>query len=210
MQDEVIQILKKVGAVLEGHFVGTSGRHMAIYVNKDALLVHPAETARIGELFAEKNKSLDIDIVSAPAMGAIILGHWTAYYLSKATGREVLSVYTEKDKEENQIFKRGYDKVVAGKNVLVIEDTTATGLSVGRAIKPVRDAGGNVVQACVIVNRDTKKITSEVVGAPLAWLAEVPAETYAAEECPLCKATVPINTEVGHGAKYLKEHPQKV
>jgi orotate phosphoribosyltransferase len=116
MQEEVISILKKVGAVLtESHFVGTSGRHMSVYVNKDALLPHPVETARIGELFAEKNKELPIEVVVAPAMGAIILGHWTAYYLRMMTGKDVLFVYTEKDKDENQVFKRGYDKMIEGK-----------------------------------------------------------------------------------------------
>lgn len=206
MQDEVIAILKKVGAVItDSHFVGTSGRHMSVYVNKDALLTHPTETGRIGELFAEKNKELPIDVVVSPAMGAIILGHWTAFHLSRMLGREIVSVYTEKDKDENQIFKRGYDKLVEGKNALIIEDTTATGLSVRRTIAPVRDAGANILQACVIVNRDTQNITSETVGAPLAWLTEIPAETFDEAECPLCASGVPINTTVGHGKKYLEK-----
>lgn len=204
MQEEVVAILKKVGAVLtDSHFVGTSGRHMSIYVNKDALLPYTEETARIGELFAEKNKDLPIEVVVAPAMGAIILGHWTAYHLAKITGREIRFVYTEKDAEENQIFKRGYDKLVVGKKALVIEDTTATGLSVRRTVKPVREAGADILRACVIINRDTKNITSEAVGVPLEWLAEIPAETYAPEECPLCKSGVPIDTRVGHGKQFL-------
>lgn len=205
-EQEVVAILKKVGAVITGgHFVGTSGRHMSVYVNKDALLTHPLETSRIGELLAEKNKDLPIDVVVSPAMGAVILGQWTAFHFSKMLGREIASVYTEKDKEENQIFKRGYDKLVAGKNVLLIEDTTATGLSVRRTVKPIRDAGGNILQVCVIINRDTQAITSETVGAPLAWLAEIPAETYDEAECPLCASGVPITTGgIGHGKKFLE------
>lgn len=206
MQEEVVAILKKVGAVLtDSHFVGTSGRHMSIYVNKDALLPHPEETARIGELFAQKNKELPVEVVVAPAMGAIILGHWTAYHLRKMTGKDIRFVYTEKDKEENQIFKRGYDKMVERKKVLIIEDTTATGLSVKRTVEPVHKAGAEILRACVIINRDTKNITSETVGVPLEWLAEIPAETYAEEECPLCKSGVPIDTRVGHGKQYLAE-----
>ena len=206
MQDEVIAILKKAGAVLtDSHFVGTSGRHMSIYVNKDALLPHAEATCRIGELFAEKNADLEPDIIVAPAMGAIILGHWTAYHMSRAKGREIPFVYTEKDKDENQIFKRGYDLMVNEKKVLVIEDTTATGLSVKRTAEPVRAAGGEILRACVIINRDTKNITSESVGVPLQWLAEIPAETYAEEECPLCTSGVPINTKVGHGKKFLEK-----
>lgn len=204
MQEEVIGLLKEAGAVLtDSHFVGTSGRHMSIYVNKDALLAHPLAASRIGELFAEKNKDVSVDVVSAPAMGAVILGQWTAYHLSRLLGKEILSVYTEKDAEENQIFKRGYDKLVAGKNVLVIEDVSSTGLSIGRAVEPVRKADGTVVQASVIVNRDPKSITSEKVGVPLSWLAELPAETYGEEECPLCKKGIPIDARVGHGKQYL-------
>src|SRR5690242_3394313 len=109
MEEELIDFLKRTGALItDTHAVGTSGRHMSIYINKDALLLHPNETGRVGELFAEKNKNLAIDVVVAPAMGAIILGHWTAYHLGRANQKEILSVYTEKDLSENQIFKRGY------------------------------------------------------------------------------------------------------
>ncbi|MCI0597766.1 phosphoribosyltransferase [Candidatus Parcubacteria bacterium] len=205
-QEEVVSMLRKVGAVkTDGHFVGTSGEHMSVYVNKDALLTHPQETSRMGELFATMSKDLPIDVVVSPAMGAIILGHWTAYHLLRITGRPVLSVYTEKDKNENQMFKRDYDKIVEGKNVLLIEDTTATGLSVRRSLKSIVEAGGNVLRACVMVNRDTKNITSEAVGAPLSWLAEIPAETYPEDDCPLCKAHIPIHTTVGHGKKFLEK-----
>ena len=70
MNDEVIAILKKTKAILtDDHFVGTSGKHFATYINKDALYPHTKETSRIGELFAEKNKHLEIDVVAAPALG---------------------------------------------------------------------------------------------------------------------------------------------
>jgi orotate phosphoribosyltransferase len=89
--------------------------------------------------------------------------------------------------------------------VLIIEDTTATGLSVRRTVEPIQKAGADILRACVIINRDTKNITSEAVGVPLEWLAEIPAETYAEEECPLCRGGVPIDTRVGHGKKFLAE-----
>ena len=209
MDQEVLSILKRVGSVItDNHFVGTSGRHMSIYVNKDALFPHTAETSRVCELFAEKNKDLNIDLVVGPALGGIILSQWTAYHLSRITGKEILSVYTEKvltENGEDQVFRRSYDKVVAGKNVLVLEDTTATGGSVKKVVDTVRGVGGNVVQVCVMVNRDSKTINSESIGAPFSWLTELPAETYAEEECPLCEAGVPVNTSVGHGKKFLEK-----
>lgn len=205
MNDEVIQILKKTGAIFtDSHFVGTSGRHMSLYVNKDSLYPHTAETSRIGELFAEKNKDLNIDVVAAPALGGIILSTWTAYHLSKLKNKEILSLYTEKTAENNQVFTRGYDQLVQGKNVLVIEDNVTTGDSVKKVVNSVRSAGGNVVAVCVMFNRDPDNINSDTIGAPFSSLSIIKADSWDEKDCPLCKQNVPINTTVGHGKKYLE------
>lgn len=206
MPNEALELLKQTNAVLtDDHFVGTSGRHMATYINKDALYPHTAAVSRMGELFAEKNRDLEIDIVAAPALGGIILSTWTAYHLSQRKGREILGIYTEKTPDKNQVFTRGYDQLVTGKNVLVIEDLTTTGGSVKKVVESVKAIGGNVVGVSVMVNKNPEEVTSEFVGAPLTWLAELKTETYEASECPLCKANIPINTTVGHGKKYLEE-----
>lgn len=206
MNDEALQLLKDTNALLvDDHFVGTSGRHMNIYINKDALYPHTKQTSRMGELFAEKNKKLAIDVVAAPALGGIVLSTWTAYHLSNLKKREILGVYTEKDAEKNQVFTRGYDALVKGKNVLVIEDLTTTGGSVKKVVMSVKKAGGNVVQVCVMVNRDPDNITSDTVGAPFSSLAVLKAESWDEKDCPLCKKNIPVNTTVGHGKKYLEE-----
>lgn len=205
MNDEVIQLLKKSGAVLtDDHFVGTSGRHINVYINKDALYPHTSFASRIGELFAEKYKALNIDVVAAPALGGIILSQWTAYHLSQLTGKDVLGVYTEKTPEKNQIFTRGYDKLVKGKNVLVVEDLTTTGGSVKKVVNSVKEAGGKIVAVSVMVNRDPKLVTSETIGAPFDSLAVLKAESWEENDCPMCKKNMPVNTTVGHGKKYLE------
>jgi len=210
MNNEVIELLKKTGAIyIDDHFVGTSGRHMSLYVNKDALYPHTKETSRMGELFAEKNKNLDIDVVAAPALGGIILSTWTAYHLSQIKNKDILGVYTEKTPDKNQIFTRGYDKLVQGKNVLVIEDNVTTGGSVKKVVESVRAAGGNVVAVCVMFNRDPDNITSETIGAPFSSLAVIKAESWDEADCPLCKKGIPINTTVGHGKKYIAEKKKK-
>lgn len=206
MQDELIGLLKQTGALItDSHFVGVSGRHMDTYVNKDALLTHPVAASRVGELLAELNKDRDIEAVIAPAMGAIILGHWTAFYLSKLTGREILSVYTDKAEGDEQILKRGYDKAIAGKKVLAIEDVTTTGGSIKKSIQKAQEAGALVVQATVMINKDPEKVTQEVIGVPFDSIATMPVATYAEEECPLCIGGVPVNTSVGHGKKFLEK-----
>src|SRR3989338_2513992 len=104
---EIISILEKTGAVIKNsHFVGTSGRHMAIYVNKDNLLPHTKETFRITQLLAEVHKDLDIDLVAAPTISGIILGHLVAYHLSLLQQKEILSIYAEKTAEGPMILKR--------------------------------------------------------------------------------------------------------
>ena len=205
MSDEVIEILKKVKAVLtDDHFVYASGKHGSVYINKDALYPHTALSSKVGEMFAQKNKGLDIDVVVAPALGGIILSQWTAYHLSKLKGKEIYGIYTEKDSEKNQVFTRGYDKFITGKNVLVIEDLTTTGGSVLKVVNSVRAAGGKVVAVSVMVNRNPEMVNEVMMGAPFNALGVLKAEAFDEKDCPLCAKGVPINTTVGHGKKYLE------
>ncbi|MBI2355981.1 MAG: phosphoribosyltransferase [Candidatus Doudnabacteria bacterium] len=213
MDNKVIEILEKVGALItNSHIVGTSGRHMLAYINKDAIFPHTEQASEIGRLFAEKYKDQDIDVVVGPAVGGTILSQWTAYHLSKLKNKEILSTYTEKDKgttasaaESEQVFRRGYDSYVKNKKVLVLEDLTTTGTSVKKLIDTVKKAGGTVKAVCVMINRDPKLVNSETMGAPFDSLGVLEIPSYEEKDCPLCKSRVPINTSVGHGKKYLEE-----
>lgn len=203
---DIIEILKKVNAVItDDHFVYTSGKHGEIYINKDAVYPHTAETSKVGEMFAKKYLGKNIDVVCAPALGGIILSQWTAFHLSRLENREVLGIYTEKDADKNQVFTRNYDKLVVGKNVLVIEDLTTTGGSVKKVVETVKSSGGNVVGVCVMVNRNPEEVNSEMMGVPFDALGILPAKAYDESECPFCKEGRPINTKVGHGKKYLEK-----
>lgn len=205
MNKEVIDILKKVGAFMtDGHFVGTSGIHINTYVNKDALYTHPKDTSRVCELMAQAVKDIDIDVVVGPAMGGIILSQWTAFHLTQIKQKEVLAIYTEKNKEGVQVFTRGYDKIVKGKNVLLVEDAPTTGGSAKKVVDIVNAAGGKIVGVSVMVNKNKKEVTSEFFGAPFFPLAEVEMESYEAVDCEMCKKGIPINTIFGHGKKFLE------
>lgn len=204
MQD-TIDILKSVGAVItDSHFVGTSGRHMEIYVSKDSLLSHPKETFEITKRLAEMFKDLDVEVVAAPVVGGVILGHLVAYHLSNLKGKEILSAYAEKTNEGPMVFKRGYDNLIKDKKILIIDDTVATGFSLHKMIDVVRNFGGNIVATGVFANRVPEDINSETLGVPFSWLCEIPAKTYDEKDCPFCKAGIPINTKVGHGKKFLE------
>lgn len=202
---DVIDVLKQINAIVtNNHFVYTSGMHGSVYIRKDMLYPHTKETSLVCQMIAKKFKDVDIDIVVGPSIGGIILSQWVAFHLSKLKKKEVLGVFTEKDEQSNQVFKRGYDEIVKGKNILVVEDLTTTGGSVRKVVNAVKNAGGNVVEVCVMVNRNPEKVTSEIVGAPLTYLGIFRAEAFDREKCLLCKKKIPINTAVGHGKKFLQ------
>ena len=204
--NDILSILTSVGAIVpNGHFVGTSGRHFDTYINKDNLSLHTQKISEVGKIFAEKYKDRDIDVVVAPAVGGIAFSQWVAHHLSELKGSEVLAIFTEKTADNGQVLKRGYDKIVEGKNCLVIEDLTTTGGSVKKVVETVQQAGGKVVEVCVMVNREPSHVTSETIGVPFSQLAVLEIPSYDANECPLCRSGVPVNTELGHGKKFLAE-----
>lgn len=201
---DILSILKEVKAVItDDHFVYTSGKHGSVYINKDAIYPHTELSSKVGELFAEKTHDIDIDVVIAPALGGIVLSQWTAYHLSKRKNKEVLGVYTEKDTDENQVLKRGYDKLIQGKNVLVIEDLTNTGGSVKKVISTVQSVDATVTAIGVMVNRNPEKVNEEFFNLPFFSLGTLEATAWESDDCPLCQKQIPINTSVGHGKKFL-------
>lgn len=203
MYNGVVEILKKVGAVLvDDHFVGTSGLHFDTYVNKDFLYPHTKETSEICRLMAEKCRDKNIEVVVGPALGGIVLSQWVAQHLSQIYEKEVLAVYTEKTTDGGQAFTRGYENYIKGKRVLIVEDIITTGGSLLKSAKAVKDAGGNLVATCAMVNKN-EDIKENIDGVPFYALADLFIPTYKASICPLCKKGVPINTKVGHGKKYL-------
>lgn len=203
---DVVDILKNLKAIVtDSHFVYTTGRHGSVYIRKDQLYPHTKATSDVCMLFAQKFIDEDIDIVVGPQIGGIILSQWTAYHLSQLKGREILGLFTEKDENENQIFKRGYDEIAKGKNILIVEDLTTTGSSVKKVAESVEKAGGIVKAICVMINRDPEGVNTQTMGYPFSSLGVFKAESFSADACPLCKQNIPINTTVGHGKKYLKE-----
>jgi len=99
---DVVKILKDISAIVtDNHFVYTSGKHGSVYVRKDLLYPHTKKTSEVCKMFADKFKHRKIDVVVSPALGGIVLSQWTAYHLSRLTGKDVLGLFTEKDEESN-------------------------------------------------------------------------------------------------------------
>lgn len=199
----LLELLAKVRAIItDSHIVYTSGRHGSAYVNKDALYPYPNLLSGVCTSFARYFDSFNIDVVAAPAIGGVALSQWTAYHLS-SPGTQVLSVYAEKQADSSFIFRRGYDRLLNGKRILVLEDIVTTGRSLKAVIDAVAAAGGTVAGAGAICNRGG--ITADVLGTPILHaLADLPLDSWSAEECPLCLANVPINVNVGKGREFLQ------
>ncbi|MBU1015273.1 phosphoribosyltransferase [Patescibacteria group bacterium] len=201
-------ILEQVGALMRGHFVFTSDRHAPEYVNKDALYLHTRETSRLC-----KNMAMSVgtatQVVAAPAIGGVILSQWVAYHLCALMRTDVLAVYAEPGPNDTLIFKRGYDGLIPGKRVLVVEDVLTTGGSAKKVVDAVRALRGDVVGVCVLSNRGG--VTTEQLGN-VPWLSSlttIPMDSWGAEECPLCRDGVPVNIQVGKGAEFLAQQARQ-
>ncbi|MCU0493402.1 MAG: phosphoribosyltransferase [Chloroflexaceae bacterium] len=204
--ETTLAMLARVGAIItNSHVVYTSGRHGSSYVNKDALYPHTAETSAICARIAAHFRESGVAVVAGPTVGGVILAQWVAHHLSTLTGREVLAVYAEEetvDGEKRRVFRRGYNELLPGRHVLVVEDILTTGGSARQVVAAVEASGGIVVGVGALCNRGG--VSAATLGAPeLLALAEVPLESWAEEECPLCAAGVPVNTRVGKGAAFL-------
>jgi orotate phosphoribosyltransferase len=188
--------LEEVGAILTNdHFVLTSGNHSRSYVNKDALTRHPAQTELIAELLAViVNRH---EIIVSPAYGAIVLGQRVAYH----TGS--LFIFAEKAEDETFLIKRGNQLLLPEKSICIVEDILTTGSSVQKVVDLVSTLGGDVTTVLALCNRGG--VTAEAIGVPkLRVLLDLPMETYTEEECPLCKAGIPVNITVGKGREYME------
>ena len=199
-EKEALQIFNEVGAIItDGHFVYASGKHGKVYINKDAIYPRTAHICRLCYAIAEKFANDNINVVAAPAVGGVILSQWVAHFLSQIDGYEVLSIYAEKSEDSSFVFRRGYNKLISGRNILVVEDVITTGNSVKKVIEAVRVAGGNVVGVGALCN--SAQVTAQDIGnvPRLRSLVNMKLDTWDLSQCPLCKQNIPINTEFGRG-----------
>lgn len=196
----ILETLQDLGGLLEGHFVLKSGRHSGQYLNKDVIYPDPVIMRRIGDALADlaENSGIrDVDLVAGPVMGGVILAQWTAYSFCVGSNHPLV-IYAEKSPlatDRSFYFNRGYEKMIPGKRVLLVEDIITTGGSIVAVAEEVVRLGGKVVGIVALVNRGGVEIPN------LHTLASLDIESWCLARCPLCEQGVPINTNVGHGKK---------
>ena len=180
--DEVLDIYKKTGALLFGHFLLSSGLHSSQYLQSALVLQQPDIATRVCAALAENFKKGTIDAVIAPALGGVFVSHETA----RALG--VRALFAERV-EGKLTLRRGFT-IKPGERVLVVEDVITTGKSTKETIEVVKNAGGVVVAAGSLIDRSNGKAE---LGVPYKSLVTLDVPTYAPETCPLCKSgSVPV------------------
>jgi orotate phosphoribosyltransferase len=180
-KSEIIEIFRKTEALLEGHFLLTSGKHSDKYFQCAKVLQYPEYNFLFGQLISEHFNNFDIDTVVSPAIGGIVAGQEVARQLNKRF------IFTERENGK-MTLRRGFT-VSKGEKILIIEDVVTTGGSVFEVIEEVKKSGALVVGVGSIVDRSNGKVDFSV---PFYSTLALEVQTYEPEECPMCKANVPI------------------
>jgi orotate phosphoribosyltransferase len=182
---DAVSILKECNALLEGHFLLSSGRHSDKYFQCARLLQYPNKAEKVLSPLAERIKSdiksgkIKIDAVVGPAMGGIIVAYELGRLLS------LPAFFTERDDSGTMTLRRGFE-ITDGMNILIAEDVITTGKSSFETIDALKKLGGNVRSLSCIVDRSATEFD-----LPLYSACKVSAANYSPDDCELCRKGIP-------------------
>jgi orotate phosphoribosyltransferase len=193
-RDEILQHFRDAGALLEGHFLLSSGLHSPVYLQCARVMMDPARAALLCRALADKVVAElgadEVDMVVSPAMGGVVVG----YEMARQLG--VPGIFTERV-EGSFALRRGFD-IPAGAKVLMAEDIVTTGKSSRECIACITDYGGTVVGASCLIDRSDGEVD---LGVPLLSLTGYKVPAYAADDLPPELAAIPA---VKPGSRDLK------
>jgi orotate phosphoribosyltransferase len=182
-QDEVLDIFRQCGALLEGHFILSSGLRSPIFLQKALVFSRPDKTEILCRALAAKIRTDgfgDVSQVVSPAVGGIIPGYETARHLG------VPAIYTER--VDGQFQLRRNFSIKPGEKVIIVEDIVSTGLSIRECVDAIKGLGANVVAAACIIDRSAG---ASDIGVPLIALTRYKVPAYAADALPPELAAIP-------------------
>ena len=180
-RDALLDLFRKSGALLEGHFRLTSGLHSPGYLQCALVLQHPDAAERLGAAIADRTRNLRPTVVLSPALGGIVIGQEVA----RALG--IRAIFAERQ-DGALTLRRGF-MIAETDRVLVVEDVLTTGGSTRETMQVATAAGGRVVGAASIVDRSNGAAAFE---EPYVGLLEMNLPTYEPERCPLCAQGLPV------------------
>ncbi len=176
-QDQILQHFRDTDALLDGHFVLSSGLHSPTYLQCALALQFPADTVRFARMTADKYLDSGIKTVASPAIGGLVFGYAVAAALN------VRFIWTER---QNRIMtlRRGF-KVKSGERIIVVEDVMTTGGTTKECIESLTRLGADVVAAATVIDRSNGKAQ---VGVPRSSLVTMDVPTFAPQVCPMCES----------------------
>jgi len=177
-QQSTLDTYRDSGALLEGHFILSSGRHSANYLQSALVLALPERAQKLGESLAQLVDGADYDLVVSPALGGLIIGHEVARAL------QLPFIFTER-KEGAMQLRRGFT-IAANARVLVVEDVITTGGSVCECMAVICEHGGNPTRILAVVDRAPD--SNDRFSVPHQTLLSMDVTTYSADSCPLCQS----------------------
>lgn len=181
--DEVLDLFRESGALLEGHFILSSGLRSPIFLQKARVFMHPAKAEKLCRALADKIRAEgygDVSQIVSPAVGGIIPGYETARHMG------VPAIYTERVEGKFEL-RRGFE-LEPGEKVIIVEDIVSTGISVRECIEAVRRTGADVVAAACLIDRSAGEAE---IGVPLVSLVQYKVPAYPADALPPELAALP-------------------
>jgi orotate phosphoribosyltransferase len=173
--DEVLEIFRSAGAILEGHFILSSGLRSPVFLQKARVFMHADKTEKLCKALADKIRAAGlgkVDYVVGPAIGGLIPAYETSRHLG------VPAIWVEREAGEFRLRRFEIEK---GARVVIVEDIVTTGLSIRETIACLKSIGAEIVAAACIIDRSAGKAD---VGAPLIALAEYEVPAYSADNLP--------------------------
>jgi len=191
-RDEVLDVFRQCGAILDGHFILTSGLHSPTFIQKARVFMHADKTEKLCASLAKKIRDADlgpIDYVVGPAVGGIIPAYEVSRHLN------IPNVWVER---EDGVFRLRRFEMEKGARVVIVEDIVTTGLSIRETIASLTDIGANVLAAACLIDRSAGKSD---VGAKLIALADYEVPAYPADDIPPELAAIPTSKPGSRGLK---------
>lgn len=173
--DPILDQFRQTGALLEGHFILSSGLHSPNYLQCALALQHPRDASLFGREIAARFADQRIETVASPAIGGLVIGYATAHALGARF------IWTERE-NGSMTLRRGFS-VTPGERILVVEDVITTGGSTRECITALESRGAKVIAAASIIDRSNGVAD---VGVPRISLVSLDVPSYAPGECPLC------------------------
>ena len=189
---ELLTFLQNTGAILEGHFLLTSGKHSNVYIEKFRILEDPNTLDKACRAMAEIVMDENVELVLGAAIGGILIAGGVGRHLS------VRHIFSERVNGKMEL-RRGFS-ITKGQRVVVVEDIITTGGSVVELIQLAKEEGAEIIHVVNLVDRSSGEVE---FGVPSTALLTIPSESWEPKDCPLCKQGVPV-TERGRTGKKME------